>query len=88
MAIEKYIENRALVWDAIKCEIRGITISYSIAQSKQQQKYINDLKLQLRELEIKLDNNEKCDWKLQFHKKRIRKIWRKNPIRYNNTVTS
>ena len=57
---EKYrgIENRALVWDAIKCEIRGITISYSIAKCKQQRKYINDLKLELKELEIKLDNKE------------------------------
>ena len=50
-------ENRALVLDAKKCEIKCITISYSIAQSKQQQNNINYLKLQHKELKLKLDNN-------------------------------
>ena len=54
----KIIENKALVWDAIKCEIRGIAISYAILKSKKNRKYIEELKQELVTLEIKLDNNE------------------------------
>ena len=57
---EKYkvIENKALVWDALKCEIRGIAISYSAFKNKKNRKYIEELKQELVILEIGLDNNE------------------------------
>ena len=57
---EKYdvVNNKALAWDTLKCEIRGITISYSINKAKQKRQYVEDLNMQLKNLETKLDNGE------------------------------
>ena len=48
----------AMMWDVLKCELRGITIEYSIKKVREKRKYVNDLSAELKTLEIKLDNNE------------------------------
>ena len=57
---EKYcrLKNKSLVWDAIKCDIRGMTISYASYKSKQKRLYLDELKKELECLEKCLDNNE------------------------------
>ena len=52
------IDNIALAWDTLKCEIRGITIEYAIKKAKKLKQYVNDLNAELKILETKLDNNE------------------------------
>ena len=52
------ISNRSLAWDVLKCKIRGITIQYSIQRSKKKKQYFEDLNIQMKDLEAKLDNNE------------------------------
>jgi hypothetical protein len=52
------ITNKALAWDTLKCELRGITISYSINKARKRRHYITDLNSQLKTLESKLDNGE------------------------------
>ena len=52
------IQNRAMVWDFLKCELRGITIEYSIKKAKRTRQYVNELNEELKKLESKLDNNE------------------------------
>ena len=52
------INNRAMMWDVLKCELRGITIEYSINKAREKRKYLNDLNTELKALEIRLDNNE------------------------------
>ena len=37
------IQNRAMVWDLLKCELRGITIEYSIKKAKRTRQYVNEL---------------------------------------------
>ena len=56
---EKYksIENKALVWDTIKCEIRGIAISYASFINKKKKIYTEALKHEFMTLEMSLDNN-------------------------------
>ena len=52
------INNRAMMWDVLKCGLRGITIEYSINKAREKRKYLNDLNTELKALEIILDNNE------------------------------
>ncbi len=52
------INNKALVWDMIKCSIRGLTIKYSINRSKERKQYANDLYAQLKQYESKLDQDD------------------------------
>ena len=47
-----------MMWDVLKCELRGITIEYSINKAREKRKYLNDLNTELKALEIRLDNNE------------------------------
>ena len=46
------------MWDLLKCELRGITIEYSIKKAKRTRQYVNELNEELKKLESKLDNNE------------------------------
>ena len=42
----------------MKCELRGITIEYSINKAREKRKYLKDLNTELKALEMRLDNNE------------------------------
>ena len=52
------IQNKALVWDCIKCEIRGATIQFAVQKAKEKRQYETNLRAELKVLEDKLDNNE------------------------------
>ena len=47
-----------MVWDFLKCDLRGITIEYSIKKAKRTRQYVNELTDELKKLESKLDNNK------------------------------
>ena len=47
-----------MMWNVLKCELRGITIEYSIKKAREKRKYLNDLNTELKALEIRLDNND------------------------------
>ena len=55
---EKYrdFENKGLLWDAIKCEFRADTISYSCWKAKQTTEKLNTLNERLEMLEGELNN--------------------------------
>jgi exonuclease III len=50
-----YIEDKGMMWDAIKCEIRSRTISYTAWLSKLRRQEYNNLMNEIQELE---ENNE------------------------------
>ena len=52
------VQNKALVWDCIKCEIRGATIQFAVQKAKEKRQYETNLRAELKVLEDKLDNNE------------------------------
>ena len=52
------VDKGAMMCDVLKCELRGITIEYSIKKVREKRKCVNDLNAELETLEIKLDNNE------------------------------
>ena len=52
------VENKTLMWDCIKCEVRGITISYCIKKAKEKRHYETKLRSDFKILEEKIDNNE------------------------------
>ena len=52
------VQNKALVWDCIKCEIRGATIQFAVKKAKEKRQYETNLRAELKVLEDKLDNNE------------------------------
>ena len=55
--IEKYktYDNKGLVWDTVKCDIRGLSISFSSHLKKTRNKYEDDLSKELNQLEQELD---------------------------------
>ena len=53
-----HVQNKALVWDCIKCEIRGTTIQFAAKKSKVKKQYETNRRAELKILEDKLDNNE------------------------------
>ena len=50
--------NKSLLWDVIKCELRSETISYSAFKSKERKKIELQLQTDLNNLEIDLDNGK------------------------------
>ena len=52
------VQNKALVWDCIKCEIRGATIQFAVQKANEKRQYETNLRAELKVLEDKLDNNE------------------------------
>ena len=52
------MENKALLWDAIKCQLRSVTISFASWLSKETQSKVNELKMKLKELEFKMSDSE------------------------------
>ena len=52
------VQNKALVWDCTKCEIRGATIQFAVQKAKEKRQYETNLRAELKVLEDKLDNNE------------------------------
>lgn len=67
LCTDKYynIENKSLVWDTMKCEIRGIIIKFSKEKRKQERERSDYLKKELNFLEEKLDKTDAED---QFYK--------------------
>ncbi len=57
--IEQYknFPNKGLVWDVVKCEIRGLTISFSTHLTRTRNQQEKDLATELEDLEKQLDNN-------------------------------
>jgi hypothetical protein len=53
----KEIDNKGLIWDVIKTEIRGATISYSAFRNKERRSMQEELTKELTELDKKLDQN-------------------------------
>ena len=58
--VNKYqnVENKALVWDTIKCEIRGTTIEFAINKAKDKRQFEARLKSEIKLLESELDHGE------------------------------
>jgi hypothetical protein len=54
----KELENKCLLWDLIKCNIRGMTVNYSSFKAKCQRKLECELKHRLEELEKLLPEND------------------------------
>ena len=55
--IHKEEEDYGLLWDTLKCEVRGFTISYASARAKERQAIERDLRVQLEKLEKKLNDD-------------------------------
>lgn len=51
-------ENKALLWDIIKCEIRTITVSYAAYKAKERRQLWETLSKELSMLEHRLDQGE------------------------------
>ena len=51
-----YLENTKLLWDALKCHIRGTTISFSTALAKKQRQKDNELSEKLCTIEQNLND--------------------------------
>ena len=61
--IEHSLEtNKGLLWDALKCRIRGFSISYSSAKTKERHQYENELKDRLLFLEANLDEENLVEY--------------------------
>lgn len=54
--MHKDFTNKAMLWDYVKCEIRGATISYSAYAAKQRREQGLFLTRQLKFLEEKIDS--------------------------------
>ena len=54
--------NKGLLWDALKCRIRGFSISYSSAKTKEMHLYENELKERLNFLEANLDEEKMLEY--------------------------
>ena len=52
------LANKSLLWDMIKCKIRGTTISYASFKAKQLRAHENELNKRLKEIEIELDESD------------------------------
>ena len=57
MENNRELENKSLLWDLIKCKIRGMTVSYSSFKAKEQRQMETDLKKKLEELERNMHEN-------------------------------
>lgn len=57
----KNMENKGLLWDFIKCEIRKETISYSIRKAKDNKLKLKQLTENIRKLEEELDKDPSQD---------------------------
>ena len=51
------INNKSLLWDVVKCEIRSETISYASWKNKQRIKYEKELEIEINNLEKKLSTD-------------------------------
>ena len=61
------LENKSLLWDIIKCDIRGITISYSSHKAKEMRKKENNLQERLRDLEELLDESHEITLENEYN---------------------
>ncbi len=60
------LENKGLVWDLVKCDIRGLTVSFSSHLRKTRDKHEEDLSKELNELEQQLDVGGNADIKERY----------------------
>ena len=49
------VQNKALVWDCIQCEIKGPIIQFVVKKSKENRRYERNLRA-----ELKIKENKKC----------------------------
>lgn len=56
--INRDIENKNILWDTVKCSIRGMTIGYSSAKVKERRQHENEIMERLGVLEPLLTTNE------------------------------
>ena len=52
------LEDKGLLWDYVKCNVRGITISHASFKAKERRKYENEIKYKLDNLEKRLHEDE------------------------------
>ena len=57
------VNNKGLLWDALKCEIRGITISFASHKAKEKRKLEAALQKKLELLEQNLEDNNFAEYK-------------------------
>ena len=62
----KDVKDSGLKWDVIKSEIRGATISYASYIAKTRRQTENEIKKELKELEIKISENPTEDTKCRY----------------------
>lgn len=55
------MEDKGLKWDCIKCDIRSMTLSYSISMSKKRKEKVKKLTTKLLDLQHKLSESANCD---------------------------
>ena len=67
------MENKGLLWDCLKCKIRGVTISYASAVAKERRKNETELLNRIQQLEISL-NEDNID-ELNTCKKELEQIY-------------
>ena len=76
-------ENKALLWDIIKCQIRSETISYAASQSKLNKQVAKKLMKELNNLENKINNGK--DVHKEFLVGLLDSVLTKNNFQFNVT---
>ena len=71
-------ENKPLLWDIIKCEIRSETISHASWCSKQRKKLENELNREIEKLEKDLNNGKDIYREHQDAKSKLEKLLQSN----------
>ena len=61
----EYVEDKSLLWDLIKCKIRGETISYSSFKAKENRNKENKLIETLKAIESEIDKRNHIDQEIQ-----------------------
>ena len=70
----KNIEDKTLLWDLLKCNIRGMTISHSSFKTKERNRLENELKFKLEKIEKKLHEDNELDLEYETTKREYEQI--------------
>ena len=70
---ETKLDDKGLLWDYLKCKIRGITISYSVAKAKQNRILESELLHKIRDLETNLSTDNLDEY--NTYKKELEMIY-------------
>jgi hypothetical protein len=70
------MNDKVLLWDAVKAEIRGLTISYATHKAREKRKLVATLDKELQELENKLTTKADQETLMQINtvKKELEQI--------------